>query len=264
MGHTRLGQLPRTRKWREVVELIAVGANVPQVASATIKAAESAFKFVSNDKGYNEAVWLITQLGLAASHSNPLEYLRSQGVDIPNETSLPGIVVALSEALDRHSLAEGGKSDLAELSHRALVDAVVQRLEPKLLQMSLFNLKAEHTQQALTEFGKEKQFGKLASEFFSRLTRECMNYFLSKTLATNLGEGQRFTTMNQMSQFDSALATHCREASAIVEKFSEEWFSKHRYIEDKQISRESATGFASYALKKMNDELRIRASNDGQ
>ena len=39
MGHIRLGQLPRTRKWRDVVELVAVGADVSQVANATIRAA---------------------------------------------------------------------------------------------------------------------------------------------------------------------------------------------------------------------------------
>lgn len=264
MGHTRLGQLPQTRKWRDVVELVATGADVPQVANATIKAAESAFSFVSEDSGYNQAVWLLTQLGLAASKENPLEYLRSQGVDIPDNTSLPGIVVALTDSLDKHSAANGGHSDLGELAQRALVDAVIQRLEPKLDQKSLFNLQAEHAQQALAEFRKEKEFGQLTREFYSRLTNECMNYFLSKTLATNLGEGQRFATMNQMAQFEEALTTHCREASGIVQQFSEEWFSKHRYEEKGSISSESVKGFASYALKKMKDELKARAKADGK
>ena len=43
MGHIRLGQLPRSRKWRDVVELVAAGADVAQVASATINAADEAF-----------------------------------------------------------------------------------------------------------------------------------------------------------------------------------------------------------------------------
>ena len=94
MGHIRLGQLPRTRKWRDVVELVAAGADVPQVANATINAAESAFSFVNNDSGYNQAVWLMTKLGLAAGQEKPLDYLRSQGIDIPDNTSLPGAAMA--------------------------------------------------------------------------------------------------------------------------------------------------------------------------
>lgn len=263
MGHIRLGQLPRTRKWRDVVELIAVGADVPQVASATIKAAESAFSFVNNDCGYNHAVWLLTQLGLAGGQDAPLEYLRGKGVDIPDNTSLPGVAVALTDALDKHSAANGGHLDLGELAQRALVDAVISRLEPKLRQQSLFNMQAEDTRQALAEFRKPNEFGKLAREFYARLTNECMNYFLSQTLATNLGAGQRFPSGNQMAQFENALATHSREASAIVEQFSNEWFSKHRYEEQGNISRESVTGFASWALKKIKDELKAGASADG-
>ena len=94
MGHIRLGQLSRTRKWRDVVELVAAGADVPQVANATINAAESTFSFVNNDSGYNQAVWLMTQLGLAAGQEKPLDYLRSHGIDIPDNTSLPGAAMA--------------------------------------------------------------------------------------------------------------------------------------------------------------------------
>jgi hypothetical protein len=262
MGHIRLGSLSRTREWRDVVELIAAGADVRQVAAATIKAAEAAFSFVNNDGGYNQAVWLMTQLGLAAGQKKPLEYLRAQGVDVPDNTSLPGIVVAITEALHDHSAANGGHSDLGELAQRALVDAVIKRMAPKLEQRSLFNLTVEDTQLALREFRKPNEFGQLSREFYSRLTNECMGYFLSRTLATNLGAGQRFPTTNQMAQFEEALATHCREASVITEQFSIEWFSKHRHIEQGQISRESVNGFASYALKKMKDELKAGAQPD--
>ena len=264
MGHVRLGQLPRTRKWRNVVEIIAAGANVSQVANATIKAADDAFSFVNDDCGYNQAVWLMTQLGLAAGRENPLEHLRAQGVNIPDNTSLPGIVVAVSDALDNHAAENGGHSDLGELAQRALVDAVIKRMEPKLQQKSLFNMQVDDTQQALSEFRKQKEFGQLSKEFYSRLTTECMNYFLSQTLATNLGEGQRFPTTNQMSQFEEALSTHCREASAIVEPFSGDWFSKHRYEENGDISRDSVRGFASWALKKMKDELKAGAQADAE
>jgi hypothetical protein len=264
MGHIRLGQLPRTRKWRDVVELIAAGADVPQVANATIKAAESAFSFVRDDLGYNQAVWLMTQLGLAAKQKNPLEHLRSEGINIPDSTSLPGITAAITDALDAYSAANGGHSGLGNIAQRALVDAVIQCMEPKLRQQSLFNMQAEDTLHALTEFGKPKEFARLSRTFYSRLADDCMSYFLSQTLASNLGVGQRFPTMNQMAQFENAMSTHCREASAIVEQFSGEWFDKHRYEEKGNISRQSVQGFASWALKKMNDELKAGAKVDGQ
>lgn len=61
MGHVRLGSLPRSRAWKEVVGLITAGADVSQIANATIRAADKAFTFVLNDEGFTEAVWLMTQ-----------------------------------------------------------------------------------------------------------------------------------------------------------------------------------------------------------
>lgn len=264
MGHTRLGTLPKSKLWREVVELIAVGADVAQIAEATVTAAANAFSFASDDCGYNHAVWLLTQLGLAGKSANPLEHLRQQGVDIPDTTSLPGIAAALSDAIDGAAYQRGRHSALGDLAHRALIDAVTTRMETKVQQQSLFNMQADDTQRALSSFSKDKEFGQLTHEFYSRLTSECMGYFLSQTLATHLGDGQRFTTTNQKAHFDKALSTHCRESSKIVEQFATEWFSKHRYEENGVISRDSVRGFASYALKKMKDELRAGATSNGQ
>ena len=164
--------------------------------------------------------------------------------------------------MDGVAYQQGKHSDLGDLAHRALIDAVITRMETKVQQQSLFNMHADDTKRALSEFSKEKEFSKLSREFYSRLTCECMQYFLSKTLATHLGDGQRFATTNQMSQFEEAMATHCREASVIVEQFSGECFSKHRYEEGGTISRESVQDFASWALKKINDELRAGAKTD--
>ena len=151
------------------------------MANATIRAADSAFSFVNNDSGYNQAVWLMTQLGLAAGEKDPLKYLRSQGIDIPDNTSLPGVAAAITQALDNHSESNGGHSALGELSQRALVDAVIQCMEPKLRQQYLFNMQADDTERALADFRKPREFGQLSRAFYSRLTNESINYFLIQT-----------------------------------------------------------------------------------
>ena len=79
MGHTRLGNLPRTRKWQEVVALIEGGAGCAQVANATITAAERGLNLAAEDKGLVETLWLLTQLPLAARHDDFAGALRSVG-----------------------------------------------------------------------------------------------------------------------------------------------------------------------------------------
>lgn len=262
MGHVRLGLLPRSKAWKEVVGLIAAGADVPQVANATISAAETAFSFVMNDLGYTEAVWLMTQLAIAAKKPDILAHLNSVGISLPRDATLPDVTTAISEALDRATDASGKRSDLGELAARALTGAVIETLSPKL--HSLFPSDPDTMRAALSTLGKQKEFGEFSRGFFARLANESLQYFLSKSLNTQLGEGMRFATMNQKAQFDSALQTHTREASLIVEKFSAEWFSKHRFEESGDISRKSSNGFAGFALKKMKDELKAGARSDAR
>jgi len=262
MGHTRLGELPRTRKWQEVVELIAIGANVSQIANATIRAAENAFSYVTDDTGYNQSVWLLAQFALAAKTNNPLDYLRQQGVDIPDRPTLSCVTAAMSDALDRHVSQEGKHSDLGELSMRALVDTVVSQVASRVQEKYLFDMGHDIVRLVMNEFDTPKKFGELSRNFYSRLTYESLNYFLSLTTRSAFGEGHPFATMNQVAHFEEALKTHCYEASKIVEQFSGEWFSLHRYEEKGDISRDSVEGFASYALKKMKDELKAGAKSD--
>jgi hypothetical protein len=263
MGHTRLGTLPCTRKWREVIDLIAAGADAAQVAEATLRVAELAFsyKYVSQDSGFNEAVWLITHLGLCAKATDPIQHLRDRGVDVSTQATLPGLMAALSESMDRATDSRGQRSDLGELAHRALVDAVGTTLRPK-LDGQLFGVTPEVMRSALADLRKPREFAHLSRNFFSRLTRECMDYYLSQTLNAQVGGEHRFASTNEKHQFDEALAVHCREASRIVEDYSADWFSKHRYEEDGEISRASIQGFASWAMRKMTDELRAGAQAD--
>jgi hypothetical protein len=162
-----------------------------------------------------------------------------------------------TDALDRAVDGARRRSDLAEISGRALVGAVADALQPHL--NGLFPNDKDTMRAALSKLGKQKEFGDLSRSFFDRLTNQSLQYFLSKTLATHVGDGMRFATMNQKAQFDHALDTHTREASVIVRDFSSEWFSKHRYEEGGDISRKSSDGFAGFALKKMKDELKLGA-----
>jgi hypothetical protein len=245
-----------------VVGLITAGADVSQIANATIRAADKAFSFVLNDEGFTEAVWLMTQLAIAAKKDNFNDHLQSVGINLPQDTSLPDVAAAVAEAMDRKLESNGSRSDLGAMSQRALVGALVEHISPKL--PSLFAPDAIDVQAALASLGKKREFGELSRTFFAKLTNDSMNYFLTKTLASHLGEGQRFTTMNEVGQFEKALTTHCKEASLIVEQFSADWFSKHKYEEGGDISRESSNGFASYALKKMKDELKEGARTNAR
>jgi hypothetical protein len=63
MGHIRLGRLPRTRKWIQVLDLIGGGAGAPEVGASAMEASQRLTKAVIL---FIHTVWLLIQIPLAA------------------------------------------------------------------------------------------------------------------------------------------------------------------------------------------------------
>jgi hypothetical protein len=80
MGHIRLGTLPKTQKWNQVVGLIAGGADVERIAAASADAAEHGLERSSQDEGLAHAFWLLTQIPQAARQPNFSERLWKLGL----------------------------------------------------------------------------------------------------------------------------------------------------------------------------------------
>jgi hypothetical protein len=126
MGHIRLGNLPRTRKWQQVVALIEGGAGTAQIANATITAAEQGFKLAAEDKGLVETIWLLTQLPLAAKNDDFGQALQGVGLDISDSPGLMEVVGAFSDAIDKKLTNNGGRTDLGEMAQMAASETMTK------------------------------------------------------------------------------------------------------------------------------------------
>lgn len=260
MGHIRIRALPATRRWKDVIGLIAEGVEAARVAEAVTHAWEQAFNTVRNDAGFREAVYLLMQIGAAGKSRDPTEHLSSVGVEVAGAGSVVEVAMALSEAMERRLEGSRQRSDFGELAQRALVSAVTGQLQES-LGPRLIESTADEVGGAVKKCGREKAFGKLSREFFARMTNECLSYFLSQTLPAQVGEGRRFSTTAQLADFEKAMRTHCSEAAEIVETYSSGWFSKQLHEEGK-ITRDSAERFGWFGLEKMRSELALRARED--
>lgn len=259
MGHIRIGTLPASRQWKDVIGLIAEGVDAARVAEAVTHAWEQAFNTVRNDAGFREAVYLLMQIGAAGKSRDPTGHLSSVGVEVSNKDSIVEVAMALSAAMERRLEADRQRSDFGELAQRALISAVTSELRDSML--PLLGAMPGDVGVAVKKAGRQKAFGKLSREFFARLTNECLNYFLSKTLPAQVGEGRRFSTTAQLAEFEQAMRAHCSEAAEIVETYSSGWFSKQLHEEGK-ITRDSAERFGWWGLEKMRGELAARARED--
>jgi hypothetical protein len=257
MGHTRLGDLPRTRKWQDVVSLIAGGAGAAQIANGLIRAADRGLQLATEHKALVEAFWLLTQLPIAAKERDLAAALRERGLRLADSPGLMDVVAAVSEAVDERLPNNAGRTDLGEMAQAAASEAIVQVVTERT--QSLFGTTPEDVKTGLARLGTVKQFGAFARQFYARLTEKVLQYYVSRATASHVGGQElRFPTLAAKAEFDKALALHCREASKIVETFAGEWFSKTKWVNE-GMSRDDAARFAHVAMRKMVDELKAGA-----
>lgn len=261
MGHSRLNTLPDTEPWRKVVRRVFEGPNAAVVADQTREAAQKALLTVQGDAGFREAVHLLVQLAEAGTKQDLTAHLASAGVDLGDGSSVADVAVALAEAVSKRMEGKGQRSDWGEMARGALVAAVSEHLAPS--QQKLFSGTREDLLAELRPLRKEKEFGELGQKFFGTLVSKCLDYFLSKSLGSKVGEGQPFATTSQVSAFQSSLKKHCDDVSLVVRDYCGEWLSLHRFEEKGNISRESAEKFGWYALEKIRLTLAERAGRVG-
>ncbi|MEO1610554.1 MAG: hypothetical protein AAFR90_14735 [Pseudomonadota bacterium] len=258
MGHILLGDLPKTRAWNDVVELLRVGATIEELAGATAIAAEKELQKAAADPGFAYTVWLLTQLPQAAKSSNFRARLEELGFNAASAGSVLDLAGSFSAAVGNHVAQNDKANDLGILARQAAAETITAFLTSGTA--SLFDTEAETLQKDLAALGTKTNFASLAREFFGRLTQKTLEYYISRALPDHIGSGKPIRTIDDQIDFRIALEKHCREASLIVEEFAGGWYSKKDY--QGTLTPEAAKGFGQYALKKMRDELRARRGAD--
>lgn len=259
MGHVRLGTLPDTHRWRNVVGLIAEGGSAAQVATATSDAAQNGLDLAKDDPGLCHAVWLLTKIALAAREQDFGAALNAAGVATPSEPSLFDIVGGFTDALDQHLSKTKGRSDIGEMAQLAAVESLTSLIGAR--SASLFGTTSVEVKDAVYDFSTKGGFSKLAHDFFSRFTQRFLTYHLGRELSNHVGGNGRFANPTEHSEFVGELAAHCRQAAVIVREFSGGWYSKANF--EGGISTTKARNFVNFALTKLRKEIKVRGERDG-
>jgi hypothetical protein len=265
MGHTRLGTLPRSREWKAVAALYAnVGAEldgsnpatsdfayeVARLADAAMAAASKAFVAAKSDTMLGEAVFLLTQVALAARRDNPSQALSELGLALPGAPTPLALVSELNRALDDARFATGNLSDVGEMAQAALSETLVGWFRSGTA--DLFAAPAEQFWQSMHGLGTQKAFGNITRDFTSNLIARMLGFHLSRVVGP--GNGQHLIRgAADAARFREELNRHARERALIVRDFAGGWFSKREFQHG--IDRASARRFAAHAMKKVTDEF---------
>jgi hypothetical protein len=201
----------------------------------------------------------LTQIVQAAQGARFVDDLRKVGLTVSDQPTLLDVVGSFTDAVDAHVRKQRARTDIGEMGQMAVAESMTALIGQEA--RNLFGTTTDDVQRAFKKYSTVKQFGAFAREFFARFTKRYLSYFLSRELSNHVGGDGRFGNIEKHSEFNNALEAHCYEAARIIEEFSGGWFSKTKY-ELGDITPEKASGYTSYSLKKLSDELAKGAESD--
>jgi hypothetical protein len=268
LGHTRLGLLPKSRSWNQVVETLtgsrlrelpvsSAASRINIVAAQTLKAARTILAKASDDAGVRYTFYLLTQLALASRRPDWRIELDEHGIALSDQSSLFDLVAEVQGAIDRHvGGTPSGATDLSEMAQQAVGEALTSMLAARTA--SLFgDADSNDLKKALRTLSTKKGFGQLGQRFFGRFVARFLNFHLSRATAAGIGS-PRLQDLGRIGEFNEALITHCDESARIVRDFCGDWYSKTDY--EQGIDLANSSRFLAIAVKKLRSELRHQGS----
>lgn len=258
MGHTRLGVLPKTRRWKEVIGMLDTGADLQDIALASFCAAHSGLEQVPGDPGFAIVLTTVFKFIQAAQSSNARAALADAGFGIPHAAGALDYVGALRAKID--SALESGqiKSDTAEIAQNSFSSALLTAISSDL--PSLFAASPDESAKAVSQSIKGQALKALMHEFYSDFTKRYLTYHLSRELPSHVGVEQYFTNLDSHAAFNSALDLYLRQTVRISDEFTPGWLGKTMY--QGALDESSVQRYAHAAFKKIASEF-ARGSGNG-
>jgi hypothetical protein len=261
MGHQRLGSIPKSKNWSQVVAAVTAGGGgagggaaveaINAIADTTLTAAAPALQRATDDQGLRYTFFLLTQIALASRQDDWRESLRRLGLELDDGASVFDLTLELQRCVDDYVAVRGGSTDVGEMAQQAAGEAISQLTRDAA--RTLFGEGIAELQDAVRRLSTKAGFSRLGQQFFGSFMSRFLNFYLSRVTAANVGTPS-LGQIGELSHFNEALDLHCKQSARIVHDFAGEWYSKTEYQHG--IDLENTSGFMAVALRKLADELR--------
>ena len=261
MGHTRLGVIPKTRKWEVVVGFLAspdavVGiapAQVPTIASDALAATQVGLNKAANDEGLTQSLLLLLRILQASRAADPVTELERIGLRLDDDASAFDTISLFQDLLDQTILEHGPRTDIGEIAQQAAGETLADVLRP--LDQSLFEIGRSDVLRTLRDASTKAGFANAGRTFFASFMKRFLNFYLSRVTAS-LVSSPALAQIGAVTEFNQALQLHCYQSARIVETYAGDWYSKTSY--EVGIDAGSTKRFIDVALKKLADEFTIQ------
>lgn len=260
MGHQRLGRLPASKAWREIVACLVSGKeSVSELADRVFDASEKALSNASNDPAFREAIYLLCKIPIAAQADDLALAFAQLGIHVPANPTRTDIIAGFERAIEK-AQRSGSKdiTDLSDIAKQAAISALNSLLAkpPPAPQLDLWKKPIEGAHLTLKHCATPEGFADLAQSFFAYIGENNTRYYIDRELPKHLGGFVKSTV--DMALFDQNNRQHSKETALIMRFYAKEWYAKVNYHEKKKITLKDTAGFAHIAISKLRKELKVR------
>lgn len=260
MGHERVGVLPKTKSWRNIVAQIALGTGadfqVALITERTLSTVREQFVAVEDDGAMEAAFTFLVDLARSARDPNDPEILFAL---LPEHTTA-ATPLKVARALREITAEAATTPELRVLADGAAADAIAIWFDLHKGQPSLFSNEQHIHFDVWHQAADGAGFCELSRLYFSKYVERYLNYFLEReasAILPNLSERDRF--QREMKANVEQVSLHAFETAKITQSFAAGWFNKNAI--EGQPSRQAIHGFLSHIFGKLRAEL-LREGQD--
>ena len=253
MGHERVGALPRTKRWLQVVDSIAAAADVDGdvrvLANATLENVRSRLLAIHADTGFVASFQFLLGLALSASPRVDRASLGEIAVDL-NANPSP---LKLASALAQYVADNRQSTEYAEIARKAAVDVISTWTELQTRQLS-FAGEHEQASEVWRRASDGSGFCEVARLFFGKFVGRYLNYFTGREASSHLANTEdRERLARRLGDHVDDVSHHAFETARITQSFAAGWFN--RYARDGMPAADEISGFLSHSVGKLREEL---------
>ena len=253
MGHERVGALPRTRRWKDVVDGIAFAAaldgDVRELANTTLENLRSRLLAIHGDTGFVASFQFLLGLALSASPQVDRTSLGRLAVDLEANPS----PLVLASALHQYVADNRQSAEYAELARKAAVDVISVWTEQQTRQLS-FTGESERASEVWRRASEGSGFCEVARLFFGKFVQRYLSYFIGREASSLLANTEdRDRLARRLENHLDAVSHHAFETARITQSFAAGWFN--RYARGGMPTAEEISGFLSHSVGKLREEL---------
>jgi hypothetical protein len=250
MGHERVGILPKSIRWRTIVNQIA-GASLSNdelalLTSQTLENVRSRLNKIQKDSGVKAALKFLIALPNLAALGDQIDF---PFINIKDNPSPLILTLNLRSWIEENL----GSLEYAEIAQRAVADVLGSWNRKQNNQLNLFVIE-NSAEDIWIKAANGAGFSEVARLFFAGFTERYLKYFLEREASAVIPDIEaRDHFSDSIHEHVDIVTKHAFETALITQSFAAGWFNKHakgRIPSDREIE-----GFLSLAFGKIREEL---------